>query len=45
MKRTLIEVPTMCRFSGIGLIRGRISDQTTMLRFRHLIEKHELGDR
>ena len=38
----LIEVPTMLRFAGIQLIIDRIPDQTTMLTFRHLLEKHGL---
>ncbi len=39
----MIEVPTMRRFSGIELISDRITDETTILTFRHLLEKHELG--
>jgi IS5 family transposase len=40
----LIEVVTMRRFAGIALITDRIPDVTTILAFRHLLEKHELGD-
>ncbi len=43
MEDALIEVPTMRRFAGIDLISGRIPDETTILAFRHLLEKHELG--
>lgn len=39
----LIEVPAMRRFPGINLISDRISDETTILSFRHLLEKHDLG--
>jgi len=39
----LIEVPTMRRFAGIELISDRIPDEITILTFRHLLEKHELG--
>jgi IS5 family transposase len=39
----LIEVPTMRRFAGIELISERIPDETTILAFRHLLEKHDLG--
>jgi IS5 family transposase len=39
----LIEVPTMRRFAGIDLISERIPDETTILSFRHLLEKHDLG--
>lgn len=44
MEETLIEVPSMSRFAGIDLIRDRIPDETTILAFRHLLEKHNLGD-
>ena len=43
MEDALIEVPTMRRFAGIELISDRIPDETTILAFRHLLEKHELG--
>ena len=39
----LIEVTTMRRFAGIGLISERFPDETTILGFRHLLEKHNLG--
>jgi len=39
----LIEVPTMRRFAGIDLISERIPDETTILTFRHLLERHDLG--
>jgi IS5 family transposase len=44
MEDVLIEVPTMRRFAGIALISDRIPDETTILAFRHLLEKHNLGD-
>jgi IS5 family transposase len=44
MEEALIEVPTMRRFAGIDLITYRIPDETTILSFRHLLEKHELGE-
>ena len=43
MEDALIEVPTMRRFAGIDLISERIPDETTILGFRHLLEKHDLG--
>jgi IS5 family transposase len=43
MEDALIKVPTMRRFAGIDLISDRISDETTILSFRHLLEKHDLG--
>jgi len=44
MEEALTEVPTMRRFAGIDLISDRISDETTILSFRHLLEKHGLGE-
>ena len=44
MEEALIEVPTMRRFPGIDLITDRIPDETTILSFRHLLEKHNLGE-
>jgi IS5 family transposase len=44
MEEALIEVPTMRRFAGIDLISNRIPDKTTILTFRHLLEKHNLGE-
>jgi len=44
MEEALIEVPTMRRFAGIELISDRIPDETTILAFRHLLEKHDLGE-
>jgi IS5 family transposase len=44
MEEAVIEVPTMRRFAGIDLISDRIPDETTILTFRHLLEKYELGE-
>ena len=44
MEEALIEVPSMRRFAGIELISDRIPDETTILTFRHLLEKYELGE-
>jgi IS5 family transposase len=44
MEEAVIEVPTMRRFAGIELISDRIPDEITILTFRHLLEKHELGE-
>jgi IS5 family transposase len=43
MEDALIEVPTMRRFAGINMISDRIPDETTILTYRHLLEKHDLG--
>jgi len=45
MENALIEVLTMRRFAGIGIISDRIPHETTILAFRHLLEKHNLGKR
>ncbi|AFY27341.1 IS5 family transposase [Cyanobium gracile] len=45
MEDALIEVPTMRRFAQIDMISDRIPDETTILAFRHLLEKHNLGER
>jgi IS5 family transposase len=42
MEEALIEVPTMRRFSGIDMISDRIHEETIILMFRHLLEKHDL---
>ena len=42
MEEALIEMPTMRRFAGIDLISDRMPDQSTILTFRHLLEKHDL---
>jgi transposase, IS5 family len=44
MEDALIEVPIMRRFAGIDLISERIPDETTILAFRHLLEKPNLGE-
>jgi IS5 family transposase len=43
MEDPMIEVSTMRRFAGIDMISDRIPDETTILAFRHLLEKHDLG--
>jgi transposase, IS5 family len=44
MEDALIEVPTMRRFAGIDMLSDRIPDETTILAFRHLLEKNNLGE-
>jgi hypothetical protein len=44
MEEALIKVPSMRRFAGIELISHLIPDETTILSFRHLLEKHDLGE-
>jgi IS5 family transposase len=43
-RQALIELHSMRRFSGINLFNDRIPDKTTILSFRHLLEKHQLGE-
>ena len=31
------------RFIGINFLEGQVPDATTLLKFRHLLEKHDLG--
>lgn len=39
----LYESPALRRFAGVDLGRAPAPDETTILRFRHLLEQHELG--
>ena len=45
MKDALIEAATMRRLAGIDLSRDKIPDETTILAFLHLLEKHDLGQK
>ncbi len=38
----LYESPVLRRFAGVDLGRAAAPDETTVLRFRHLLEEHEL---
>lgn len=39
----LYESPVLRRFAGVDLGRAAAPDETTILRFRHILEKHDLG--
>jgi len=41
----LYDSDAMCRFAGIELGDDRIPDETTILNFRHLLEKHALTEK
>jgi transposase, IS5 family len=41
---TIYDSESMRRFVGVDLADDTIPDETTILRFRHLIEKHDLGE-
>jgi len=43
MEEALHDVPLYLDFSGLSSGPGRIPDETTILRFRHLLEKHDLA--
>ena len=45
MENDLIDIPCIRRFAGIDLVREEIPDATTILAFRHFLEKHHLGER
>lgn len=42
MEDSLYEIESMRRFAGLNL-SGPIPDETTILKFRHLLERHNLG--
>lgn len=44
MEEALYEVPLYCRFVGIDLAVDTIPDETTICKFRHLLERHQLAD-
>jgi IS5 family transposase len=41
----LYESPVLRRFVGVDLGREPVPDETTIMRFRHLLEAHQLGQR
>jgi IS5 family transposase len=43
MEEAFYESPVLRRFAGVDLGRAAAPDETTILRFRHLLEKHDLG--
>ncbi len=43
MEDSLYEIESMRRFAGISI--NSIPDETTILNFRHLLEKHNLGEK
>ena len=45
MEESLYEIASMRRFARLSLARGTIPDETTILNFRHLLEKHSLAER
>ena len=43
MEEAFYESPVLRRFAGVDLGRAAAPDETTILRFRHLLEQHDLG--
>jgi IS5 family transposase len=42
MEKSFYEIHSMRQFAKLSLSRGSIPDETTILHFRHLLEKHQL---
>ena len=42
MEDALYDVNSMARFAGIDLASDPVPDESTILKFRHLLEKHDL---
>lgn len=45
MEDTLYDSESMRRFAGVELVEDAIPDETTILRFRHLLEQQQLTER
>ena len=43
MEEELYEIASMRKFAGLSLARGSVPDETTILNFRHLLERHDLA--
>jgi len=43
VEEALYESPVLRRFAGIDLGKEPVPDETTICKFRHLLERHELG--
>jgi IS5 family transposase len=43
MEEALYEIASMRRFAGLSLAHGSVPDETTILNFRHLLERHDLA--
>ncbi len=44
-EEALLDTASLRRFVGIDLGRERVPDATTLLKFRHLLNEHELGEK
>ena len=45
MENELIDIACIRRFAGIDLVTDHVPDATTILAFRHFLEKHQLGEK
>lgn len=45
MEESLYDIPAMRRFAGLDAGEDALPDESTILRFRHLLEKHGLAER
>jgi len=45
MEEAFYDMQSLRQFAGLTLTRGGIPDKTTILNFRHLLEKHDLANR
>jgi IS5 family transposase len=43
MEEALYDIASMRQFTGLSLSRGSLPDETTILNFRHLLERHGLA--
>ena len=44
MEEALHDIPTLRRFAGLDAFEDAIPDESTILHFRHLLERHHLGE-
>ena len=45
MEEAIYDRYSMRSFLGVNVIDEQVSDATAMLKFRHLIEKHHIGEK
>lgn len=43
MEEALYDIPLLCQFAGLDAFEDVIPDESTLLRFRHLLESHNLA--
>ena len=45
MEESLYDIQSMRQFAGLSLTRGSLPDETTILNFRHLLERNDMATR